>query len=611
MPAYWADVSPPARAHLRWIAPLLVLGLACASGGPGAGRRGAGGAAKSPFPDPRTVEELASRSGEPQSFLEVDWAQVDRWQLSGPFPTKIGDEPLRDPGPWDQPLLDVGARRPGLLLVSEAMHCVARELGLFFAREGRLAGLALQRFVKARCGATGSELVLGTLTGSLPPEADEASILESWRPQVDELIGRYLGTGPRAAGLWFGREGDLGVAFVASARRSVLLEPADAVPDTEGWLRLRGEVLEPSEQVFAQINQGDYGFAECENEPGVEPPRFSLACPVDPFDETAWVQVASRAPGRILSDGVMLALARPSGAHADTYVRRSFGAKVRIESDDDLTGHLFDQVNRIRRRAGLRPLALAAEESEVTAALAPLYLGATFGTGDAAAADMAALGMVAGWRVPGVVRSGNVGGALVVRTRQLDLWLDEALQHPSFRALTLSPETSTLAIGPVVSQDPDYLGAAVASYALFDPDQSAAELARLHRRFDARYREAGLSPARRSGSLSEAAGRQLARVRAGRATPREAFDDLLTEVSAQVGMGVQGWILEGDSAEALPLPDELFDARVERFGSALGFYRPDEWPWGRTLAFVLTTLREPQRSAGLRPVGRCGAELCD
>ncbi len=594
---------PRSREPARTTPPLAValaaiLALACAGGGPGADRPGGREERReSPFPDARQVQELAERTPGPGDLFEVDWAQVDRWRLAGPFPEVIGDEPLRAPGPWDEVLLEVAVRRAGLLVVSEAMQCVARELGTFFAEQQRLAGPAVQRFVQARCGATRNELQAAYLLGEIPPGAADADLVREWRPRVAELIDEYLGTGPRAAGMWFGRRNGQGMVFLASARRSLLLTPSSAVPDADGWLRLQGEVLGPSEEIVGLINQGAYGYADCENAPGVKPPRFSLACPVDPADETAWVEVVSRAPGRILADGVLLALARPMGAYADTYVRRSFGAKVTIERNEDLTEHLFDQMNRIRRRAGLRPVELAAEESEMTTALAPLYLGASLGHADVATVDVVALGMMAGWAVSGVVRDGRVGGALVVKTRQLDHWLDEALQRPSFRALALAPEFSTLAIGPVVSRDPEYLGAAVASYALFDPAEASQELERLHQRLAEEFRARGLRPVRRDASMSASAERNLGRVRAGRATPEEALGDLLDEVSANLGMAVRGWVLEGDSADALPLPEELFDPRVARIGAGLAFYRPETWPWGRTVAFLLATQRDAPRSA--------------
>jgi len=613
----------------RWLATgaALAAGMALAAacggaGGPGSGGPAAGGAgtdtrpgarapapgdAESPFPSVEELESLA-REGTPEVGALVDehFAEVERWTLTGPLPERVGEEPVRDPGPWEQLLLDVARDRAGLVVVSEAMRCVAREIGLFVRAHDALPGWGLRDFIVGRCGASGVGLRMGTVAATVPPDAPDERIADGWGPQLAQAIRENLGGGARAAGIWFGRREDRGLALVVTAERRARVEPTAVVASDDGSVSIRGELLRPAQGLEAQVNQGRLGVAACEPDPSVPLPRFALRCPVRDDDESAWITVSARPAGRLLPDTALKILARPAGSPARTWQRADYGGGGEVASADAFRERLVEAVNRLRAEEELPPLVLEPHESRTAERLAPLYMGAGLGAVDPSAGDLVALGLIAGWEVGGVIRDAGLGAFLALETRDLGLWLGEALLEPGIRSVLLSPERTRLAVGPIVSRDRPFLAAVVASYALYG-DQDPAELREqfyvyLDRTLDRR----GLRFPRRDRTLEAAAARHAVRVAGGAATPREAAAALADEAAAQLRTDVQVWPLEGSAADEVPLPAALLEGDTSRIAAAVTWYQPAGWPWGRTVVLLVAAPDAPLRTATPEKGGRKG-----
>lgn len=589
-----------------WIGVLALCVVGCAGGTAApekapAPRSAAGAedpaAPKSPFPSVERLEELAEEEAPLASVFVGEQADVDAWTLRGPLPERIGDEPIASPGPFDELLLAVARRRPGLVVASEAMRCAAREFAHFLLEHDAAPPLSLRRFIHGRCGATGSGVALGWVSARVPATASEAEVVEAWRGNLDAAIQRYLGTGPRAVGIAFARRGEDGMAIIVSARRRVHLEPVSSIPDAEGWLRLKGELLDPADEIAAQLNRGSTGFAECELDPAVRLPRFSLACPVDRADESAWVAVSSRRPERLLSQSVLLALARPSGRAADRWQRGRYGGGGVVDGPDAFAKRLLVEVNRLRRRAGSVPLALEPGESQLAVKLAPFYFGAGLGLLEASYGDLVALGLMAGWQVDGLVRTAHMAGTLAPATLDLGYWLAEAFQEPGVRAVLMDPASSRLAVGALVSEEHRYLAAVLTSYALVGDDEPGAAREAFYARLNRDFDERGLDFPRRAREIEAVAARHAARVRAGSAGREEAMGQLLDESAALAGAAVKGWILDGSSVEDAALPDELFQAPPGRIAVAVAPYQPEAWPWARLAIFLVAIPETGTRSA--------------
>jgi hypothetical protein len=583
---------------------LLALGLGCA-GGRTTGQPRDSGAKDETFPTREEVRDLASQAPAAESPV-ARFRTVSAWSIEAPTTDRVGEDPISAPDGWEELLLEVAAERAGLVVASEGMRCAAREFGRFFLEHSALPAPDLHRFLLARCGTSSVGATTAYVEGVLPGEEDasDAEIRKHWDTEARTLLRTHLGAGPRAVGVWFGRRAGRGTLMFLSGERRVRIDPISPVPGADGALVLRGEVLSTAQEVRGIVNQGRHGWAFCEGDPSVRPPAFALRCPTDPKDGRAWILVAARRPGRVLSDGVLQVLARPSGASALGYRAPHLGRELPIATADEFREQLAREVNRVRREAGAPPLSLEPNQSELAAQLAPTYIGAHFGQIDPATADAVALGLLAGWEMEGPIRDGGVGASVALDTRDFATWLAQALEEPGLRSTLLDPDRSRLAVGAVVAS-PDapasYLAGLVATYELYGAADPRAELEAFHERLVSEYAARGLTPPHRDADVEAAALRYLERARSGRQEPEEALRDLLAETGARFGASVQGFWLEGMTLDQLVLPAELLTRDVRRVAAAVGWYQPPDSPWGRTLVFVVVLPDGAERRAEAAP----------
>ncbi|HTY16891.1 MAG TPA: hypothetical protein VMH82_04095 [Myxococcota bacterium] len=574
--------------------------LACASGAPTGSPRTADKAKEAePFP---SRDELGRLSDRPLPATPApDLVRVDSWDLAGPFPERVGEEPITNPDAWEQLLIEAASQRAGLVVASESMRCAARELGRFHVERGGQPDPGLQSFLLSRCGATGVQVEFGSLRGTVAPGESDAALLARWHEQAVVLLRDHLGAGARAVGIWFGRHGDEAVLLLASSQRRVHLEPVSAVPDADGNVVLRGEVLIPAQSIDGLVNQGRYRVTACQADPSVHLPRFAFRCPTEKDDESAWISLMARPPGRVLGEDVLDVLARPGGQPVASYRRPRYGRSASIASKEEFSKRLLVELNRVRQQADAPPLALEPKESEVAERLASPYFGSYLGTADPALGDVAALGLMAGWDVSGTIRDAGVGGALVIGTSDIEAWLAQALEQPNVRSTLLDPARSRLAVGPIVSPKDEYLAAMVATYALYGGADPSAELEAFRTHLDRAYAARNLPAPIDDPDVGAVAARHVANVQSGTRTPDVALRELLAEAGARVHAPVRGWVLEGASPDDVALPDEIFEQGVRRVAAAVGYYRPAGSAWGRTLVLLVILPEGSLRSVERAP----------
>ncbi|HEX2484715.1 MAG TPA: hypothetical protein VHQ66_05420, partial [Myxococcota bacterium] len=203
-----------------------------------------------------------------------------------------------------------------------------------------------------------------------------------------------------------------------------------------------------------------------------------------------------------------------------------------------------------------------------------------------AAADLAALGLVAGWGVGGAVRSAGLATGLVTGALDAGRFVDAALERPSGRASLLDPDARVLAVGTLTSKSPPALAGVAVTYALYGEEDFGEEGARFLARIAAARRAAGRSaPGELRGAqpiLAQAAA-DLPESR----DPADALGDALPRIGAARGGPVRGVWLEGTSVDDLPIPDELLQGDPLRMAVAIGYYQPAGSPWGRLVALVV------------------------
>ncbi|MFQ5990313.1 MAG: hypothetical protein ACE5K9_10405 [Candidatus Methylomirabilales bacterium] len=544
--------------------------------------------ARSPFP---SREELSQLGQSPlrRDLFDVPMRDVDSWQLKGDFPKLIQLAPHQPSSPWEELLAEQARRIGGTLYPSAAMHCVAREYARFYSVQGVRPTERLVQYMAGACGAIAQDITPMVLHARVPEAVSDDDLLRHWKEALTRFSASIQGE-LRIAGLAFVREKERAVVAVVHGERRVEVNPLVPVPDAHGHVLVEGRLLVPAERIHAMINRGRYGFAACAVHPGIPLPRFAILCEMAKSDELSWIEISFLPPGRILFGSALQVLARVPGTSVDRYRRPVYAKSSEAATPEQFTAKLTKALNEVRERAKLPPLALATRQSEVAAALAPRFFAAGLGKADPLDADRIALGMTAGWDVQGVIREGAFFSTLIGETRDVSRWLSTALEFPGGRQVLLSPDATKLAVGPLLVDQNELLGAIVSSYSFFD-ENHAADAAKIFNLIARRRIDLRLSAPKRLEALDShmvAAGRI---VRSRSASPRDALNDLL-QVSVRVlQRSVNGFVLEASRLEVFQLPEEFLRRRSLELAIGVTHYRPGWEPWARYV--ILVVVAEP------------------
>lgn len=576
----------PLRAVLGvTLATALVLASGCAS----RGRR------TSSFPSRAQLEEI-EEAPLPSDLLS-DAVDVSEWTLAGPLPEGVELVHHAGQGSWDALLREAIAHRPGSAIPTAAMQCAAREVGSFLLEHDALPSQTLHQYFLSRCGALAVSVMPAFLSGEVRADAEETEIRDRWRDSVLSLVAEHLGSGLRSVGLWFGRRDERGYVLFLSGARRVDVEPFVPVPDADGKVVIRGTLLEPAESIHAMVNRGAYGYADCEADPSVALPEFELVCTVDPDDATTVVQVSSLPPGRILGDEVLDLLVRREGEVAGEYRKHRYAPVREVRDVLGFRSAIVHAVNRVRAQAGLAPVVLAKAQSETSERLVPHFFAARAGQLPPQTLDLIVLGLVAGWDVEGTIRHGSLTFAGVGPTLDIGRWLSAALGVPSGRSVLLNPEVRKIALGPILSEEPPFLGAVVTGYSFFDAADHGTEAEHLYTRLAGRRKALGLSAPHPIRALAEDAEDCARQVESGVLAPQEALQEFMERGVRVLRRSVQGLLLESNDLEAMPFPDALLKPGRLDLAIAVTHYQPEEEPWGRYV--LLIAVAGPRSVAGL------------
>jgi hypothetical protein len=580
------------------IVTLLLTGGAGATGSPEDPDDASGSssaAAASPFPSEAEIDQLAGQAA-PRALGLLRGYDVDEWEFIGPFPERV--EVVADSGEtaWETLLAEEAQRRVGLAVPTAAMHCVARQVGSFFLANRAMPTNGLESYIASRCNSAVARYQIGTFQADLPEAVPEAEILEQWRPQLTERVRSLMTGGPRTVGIWFGRDGESAVAIVVAGTRVVRIDPVDAIPNADGRILLRGEVLSQAEEVTATIGRGRFGFAACRNDPDVSLPRFAFSCEADPADESAIVSISYRPPGRILGKAGLDLLVWPSGRRTTRYRRPSYGVKREVTTAQAARSRFVELLNDVRAEAGLQPVVEAKNQSAVASELAPHYFAAASGQDPELNADVVIMGMLAGWSVEGILQTGHFTSAWVTQTRDVNRLLSEALQFPNARSVLLAADIDRIAIGALIESDDENtaLAAVVGTYSLFSESEHSEDAALAYERFQAERARRNLRPAKRLEEIEPLSMAAAGLVQAG-ASPTDALNELLQSSVDRLKRPVNGWIGEVSKLEDLKFPDEFLDRPSLEIAIGVSYHKPDDEPWGRYVVLLVAAGPHSQR----------------
>jgi hypothetical protein len=572
------------------IAALLLAGCAGATSPPedpgtasGAGSTSTG----SPFPSEAEVDRLAGQAA-PEALEALKGYDVDEWEFVGPFPERVEVVAASGDTTWEKLLAEEAQRRVGLAVPTEAMHCVARQIGHFFLANRALPTNGLESYIASRCNAAVPSYQIGYVHADLPDGMPEGEIFEQWQAQLAERIRSLMTGGPRTVGIWFGRDGDSAVAVMVAGSRAVRVDPVDAIPNAEGRILLRGEVLSPATEVSATVGRGRFGYAMCDSDPNVSLPRFAFSCETDPGDKSAIVSIGYRPPGRLLGKAGLNLLVWPSGKPDSHYERSSYGVKREVTTAQAMRSRFVELLNDVRAEAGLQPVVEAKNQSAVASELAPHYFAAARGIGPERNADVVVMGMLAGWSVEGLLQTGHFTAAWVTQTNDVNRLLSEALQFPNARAVLLAADIDKIAIGALIESNDETsaLAAVVGTYSLFSETEHSKNAALVYERFQAERARRGLRPADRLEEIEPSSMAAAGRVQAG-ASPTDALNYLLQSSVDLLQRPVNGWIGEVSKLEDLKFPDDFLDRTSLGIAIGVSYHKPDDEPWGRYVVMLV------------------------
>lgn len=548
-----------------------------------------GNGGPSGFPTPDQLNELREAPA-PQQVFTLDVNPVDEWSLVGPFPKRVGALPYGDDTPWSGLLAGVAEQRAGLVLQTEGMHCAARELGRFFLAHRGRPDASLRRFILGRCQAAVADVGFGYVDGQVPPGFDEAELLSHWQDAVRTTIEHGVQGGPRSVGIWFGHQGGNAVATVAFGPREVLVEPFSPFAGKDHKVEIRGEALQPTVRVSALVNRGRFGVAQCQKLSDTEPPRFHFSCEVDPKDPMAAISLSLAPPERLLSRAGMSVLVWPGESTVDVYRVPRYVEPRPVGTGEAVSEGFVELLNQVRHKAGLEPVKLDAIQSAAARELAPHFFAAMFDRAPEFTADLVVLGMIAGWGVDGIVKSGHFAAAWVVKSRDVGRLLSTALEYPVSREALLASEIDRVAVGSLLEGPPgrEALAAVFGTYSLFSAESHEDIAKRVYDKLDVDRKARGVGPPKR---LHELAGlcQQAAVMVEGGGEPADAMNMMLRQSVDALRAPVSGWVAEVPDLDAIEFPEEYLTSPTLRVSVAVSRKKREGEPWGHYVVMLVVS----------------------
>jgi hypothetical protein len=535
------------------------------------------------FPSRDELAKIPSRTPHVEAF-GTNAVVVDTWTFEAAAASDASA--YDDPSPWGEVARQLVKGREGTLTLSPAMHCTALELARFHAKNGAMPTESLRRFTAARCGSLATSVSPMFWSVTTPGAPSDEELATKAQEAFLRMSGDHFALGHRLLGVGAARDGQRITAVAVVAEDEARLEPGSLGVDASRRVTLQGSARGEYTAIFAMINHGDVSDGVCQSDPHVKPPRFALTCELAPGDPFAWVEILGQKSGKLLLHELGETLVHEGDGSAIAYAARHVGPPAPVTGAADFSQALFDRLNAVRTGAHLTPLTLAAKQSAENARLAGTLVDASFGFDDATA-DRAAIGLMAGWNVPGLIRNGAFFLAAVGPTNDATAWLDYALERPMGRLALLDPSSEQIAIGPTFPPGGGALGAAVTTYAMFDAQQDhAADATRFFQRLVAARAARGLPAPVRVQGLGEM-DVELDKVQREGKAPMAALDVAMQVAVERTGQGVRGYSLETNDLDKVDVPGVLLTPGPLRVMVGVTHHRANGAAWGQYVVLVV------------------------
>lgn len=560
---------------------------ACATSGSG---RSFG---RAPLPTLAQVQALAQRSVS-IAPVTIPSTTVLTWDLAGPLPISlnVGHTPSRwnANNPAEQALSELLAGRD--VQPSEGMRCYARELAGYYARYRSQPMPSLQRFMATACRVQANALESVIFTLDLDAAMTETQVARQVRQLVSRRFGDFVTRARGLTGIATAREGNTLVILAIAAPPTVRIE--QETPSSDGSVIVRGEALDTTEEdtLYVTSNQLDGGAKLCTHMEGSRAPRFIVRCVVPTVGAPTMISI-NKIPHRSIL-GREVGEAFIGGNEQATRWQLTQYPEVRWSNENTTRAQLGQLLNTIRAAARRRPLVFAPEAEAIACALAPhLFEGhaANENEPDSDLVQGASLGMMAGFGVPRLVRSGLVGAA---GTPSLDaaVILSTALERPGARLTLMDRQARYGAVCPIHTAN-GFAGIAYVTWRTVRT-RTMHETASIWAQIQEQRAQRGVPALQQWEGVPRAAANAISAIDSGVMSPDEALDAALNAGLQELGpAGVQGIRAQMFAAFStgnggFDVPDALLDRGLTQAQIVSTWYRAPESAWAVRLFLVFS-----------------------
>jgi hypothetical protein len=506
------------------------------------------------FTSPAALMAIEQQPAAPPSIPKT--APVDLWQIEQAPPPDSAQLPWQPKGPWETMFAEVAASVPDRPRLTLAMSCIAAELGRFYLQHQADADMSIRRFLIGGCGALVPNVQVEYFTGQAPARMSDAQVSAQMGDHIRSELVKRLSSGVDTAGFWGGRRDDRVVGYLVIGHEQAQIKPFSLVPSADGEVVIEGRLNQPAQYIEAYINHGNAAVQPCDTDLSVARPSFHFICRPAAQDETAWIQMLYAPPGHMLATEFAQALVRRSSDTPLSYGAVRYADPTPVSSPEEFARVAVQQLNRVRKEAGLPEVTLATVESTTATKLAPYYFASALGGGDPKQADLIALGLLAGWDIGGMIRGASLMSSFT-STLDAGRWLTSALETPVGRYTLLARDIEQIAFGPVVLPEEGAIGAVVTGYRFHHRIDHTGDVNMLLTRVVQTRRRMGLPDPKRLGPVIAVMNEELAAVRESKKQPMDALQRVLQRASTHFGMAMNGYIIEASSLDELEIPEEV------------------------------------------------------
>ena len=540
------------------------------------------------FPSARTLAEIESKPAAIIPDVATGEIPADGWAVAAMDVAMRWDEPWQPADAWGNAFAADATEEKSKVRITRAMSCVARQLGRFYLETYAPPPAALQAFMVAACGVAATQIGFQWINGEVPDGVTDDHLLAEWRHQIKRDLLAHVPAQATDAGFWFGRGHGRVVALMSYAMSNVRWKTLSLVPDANGDVTLEGELGEPTDQITGYANRGRFGVETCAIDPTVARPRFRAVCPIAKDDTTAWIQLLSAPPHRVLTTPFAQILVRRAADQPLVFDRTPYGEARVVTNADGFSQAILEQLNRVRAQAGFPQVRLSATESASATRLAGHYFAAALAPdGDGVQIDNIALGLLAGWQVGGMIRDGHFVSTSAPRTRDAGEWLSGALATPLGRVTLLDKNIDEVALGPLLLSKGGGLAAIVTGYRHYQGDDHSDDVARLYARLASGRKRLGLKAPVRLGGMAGVLRSELQRVQAGTVQPSAALQTALSQGVSRFSAGMRGYVVETTSLDGFEIPEDVVKRPSLYLEIAVAHHKPPGAAWAQLVILVI------------------------